>query len=93
MNHTKIGILAAVAIMLIAATSLATIIEQQQAYASSSRHSATKVGEKEIKSQHSNQLTLCYRSLCKDSILAQQNQGNDDQLTGFSDESFNVDGN
>src|SRR5438045_4219230 len=84
MNHTRIGIitLAAVAVMLIAATSLIPII-QQQVYARSLRHSNFEHGSK-----HSNQLNLCYRSEeCNNSNVGIQTSGKNNEPIGFADQS------
>ena len=74
MNHTKIGIitLAAVAVMLIAATNLIPII-QQQVYA---------------RSQRSTQSNLCSKSEeCNNSNVSNQLSGNDNKAIGFADQS------
>jgi hypothetical protein len=84
MNHTRIGIiaLAAVAVMLIGATSLIPII-QQQVYARSSRHLNFEHG-----SHHSNLSNLCYRSEeCNNSNVGIQLSGKDNEAKGFADQS------
>ena len=88
MNHTtiRISILAAIAAsMLIVGTSLAPIT-QQQAYAGSQSH---PLQQKQFIIQ--NVENLCIRAEeCNNSNVGQQVQGNDNSITGFADQSKNI---
>jgi hypothetical protein len=74
-NFTVVVIAALVASLIFAGTILAPI----QSYAAESR------------SQHMNQGNLCYRSnTCRQSEVGQNTLGNDNQVTGFADQSDNI---
>ena len=101
MNHTTIAIIMIVSAMVIVGTNLAPLV--QQAHASiltrafeSAIKSATRENvhfSLDHKSQHLNQENLCYRSVvCNNSNVAVQTSGNDNSVTGFADQSFNING-
>jgi hypothetical protein len=92
MNHTTtvriaVIILSTTAIM-IAGTYFSTMM-QQQAYSSSGvRH---QVKSNEERSQHMDQENLCLRtSDCNNSNAGEQTLGNDNSVTGFADQSKNI---
>jgi hypothetical protein len=103
MNHTTIRISVAAAIaasILVLGTSLAPII-QQQAYAGSQRHplkqeqsavqNIRKNIDKRNAEQHADFENLCVRADdCRNSNVGQQIQGNDNSVTGFADQSENI---
>jgi type II secretory pathway pseudopilin PulG len=77
MNNTKYGIIMIASIMVIVGTTLTPTLQQQVNAA--------------LKSQHIDQENLCFRSnTCRQSDVGQNTLGNDNQVTGFADQSDNL---
>jgi hypothetical protein len=76
MKNTKYGIIMIASIMVIVGTTLTPTLQQQVNAA--------------LKSQHIDQENLCFRSnTCRQSDVGQNTLGNDNQVTGFADQSDN----
>jgi hypothetical protein len=76
MKNTKYGIIMIASIMVIVGTTLTPTLQQQVNAA--------------LKSQHIDQENLCFRSnTCRQSNVGQNTLGNDNQVTGFADQSDN----
>ena len=77
MKDTKYGIIMIASIMVIVGTTLTPTLQQQVNAA--------------LKSQHIDQENLCFRSnTCRQSDVGQNTLGNDNQVTGFADQSDNL---
>jgi hypothetical protein len=79
MKNTKNAIIILVSIMVIVGTTLTpTLLQQVNAAV-------------QVRSQHIDQENLCYRTnTCRQSDVGQNTQGNDNQVTGFADQSDNI---
>jgi len=99
MNNTKTTIIMIALVMVVAGTTLAPI----QSYAArsssafpdaSSLKQAVRDGvtvNLEHRDQHMNQENLCYRTnTCRQSNVGQNTLGNDNSVTGFADQSDNI---
>src|SRR5918911_1210761 len=99
MNHTtKTTTTVLLAIIMIMSATLVTgsilypiVGKKQQAYASSLTSSFKDNTNKDLlaqRQQHLNQENICYRGqICKNSNVAPQTLGNDNSVTGFTDQS------
>src|SRR6266516_6597668 len=78
MKNTKNAIIILASIMVIVGTTLTpTLLQQVNAAV-------------QVRSQHIDQENLCYRTnTCRQSDVGQNTQGNDNQVTGFADQSDN----
>lgn len=95
MNRRAIGIFIAaiIAVMLIAATNLTPMIQQRQAYAASPTSSLKDNLRANLgnRNQHLNQQGNCTRTdECTTSDVGQGTLGNNNQVTGFGDQSDNI---
>jgi len=79
MKNTKYAIIMIASIMVIVGTTLTPVLQQQVKAAI------------QLSSQHMNQGNLCYRNnTCRQSEVGQNTLGNDNQVTGFADQSDNL---
>jgi hypothetical protein len=79
MKNTKNAIIMIASIMVIVGTTLTPVLQQQVNAAI------------QLRSQHMNQENLCYRTnTCRQSEVGQNTLGNDNQVTGFADQSDNL---
>jgi hypothetical protein len=79
MKNTKNAIVILASIMVILGTTLTPVLLQQVNAAL------------QLRSQHMNQENLCYRTnICRQSNTGQNTLGNDNQVTGFADQSDNI---
>jgi hypothetical protein len=79
MKNTKYAIIMIASIMVIVGTTLTPVLQQQANAAV------------QVRSQHMNQENLCYRTnTCRQSDVGQNTLGNDNQVTGFADQSDNL---
>jgi hypothetical protein len=79
MKNTKNAIIMIASIMVIVGTTLTPVLQQQVNAAV------------QVRSQHMNQENLCYRNnTCRQSDVGQNTLGNDNQVTGFADQSDNL---
>ena len=78
--NTKTSIILIVSIMVIVGTTLTPILQQQ-----------VNAAALEARSQHLDQENLCFRSnTCRQSDVGQNTLGNDNSVTGFADQSDNL---
>ena len=83
MNHTKLAVIIIVSTLMIVGTSLAALPPLQQQANASLKHP--------LKNQLLNQQFLCYRSPgCHGQNLAMQNLGKGNSITGWGDQSSNI---
>src|SRR6476660_1134282 len=79
MKNTKNAIIIIASIMVIAGTTLTPVLQQQVNAAI------------QLRNQHMNQENLCYRTnTCRQSDVGQNTLGNDNSVTGFTDQSDNI---
>jgi hypothetical protein len=79
MKNTKYAVIIIASIMVIVGTTLTPVLQQQANAAV------------QVRSQHMNQENLCYRNnTCRQSDVGQNTLGNDNQVTGFADQSDNL---
>jgi hypothetical protein len=95
MNHTTIIRIAVIILltiaMMIAGTYFSTMVQQHQAYSSSGAVHQVRSNEDERSQQHMDQENLCLSAgKCNNSNVGEQTLGNDNSVTGFTDQSKNV---
>jgi hypothetical protein len=98
-KSTKIASIIVASVLVTVGTTLTLVLQQEQKVNAASPRNPIANGilqsvRVDHRNQHSNQENLCYRSnTCRDSNVEQGTLGNDNQVTGFGDQSDNTNNN